>query len=78
MGIGFHFFNVDVTDGAPSSDSPLERHDSYNIELYFGIPYFLICPFGVFKENSGRMRPPSPPCSTSMTSYWRSGVEVSI
>lgn len=42
------------------------------------IPYVLICPFGVFEVNTGRMTPPSPSCTTSMIPYWRVSVEVSI
>lgn len=67
---------LNVTD-----DNLLELHDSYNLEFFFNclcISYFLICPFCVFEMNTGRMRPPSPSCSTSMIPYWRVCVEVSI
>lgn len=68
----------------PSSDNLLELQDSDNLHqlkcylVFFSNPYFLICLFGIFEVNTGRIRPPSPSCSTSMIPYWRGGVEMSI
>lgn len=67
---------------APSSDNLLKLDNSNNLQLFFlffnCMPYFLIWLFGVSEVNTGRMRPPSPPCSTSMTPYWRVRVQVSV
>lgn len=85
MGISrnLYTFSLNVTDDVPSSDYLLDLHDSYKRCFFFFIicsfiPYFLICPFGVFEVNTGRMRPSSPSFSTSKIPCWRAGVEVSI